>query len=203
MEFFSFDLVTFIKTIGYIGIALIIFAECGLFIGLVFPGDSLLFTAGFLASQGYFDIALLTSIIFFCAIIGNMVGYATGKSFGPKIFSRERSRFFKPEHLARTEVFFKKYGAKAIFFSRFFPIIRTITPLFAGAGKMEYRGFMGYTVLGAFAWGVLLPLLGFTLGKTIPDVDKYLVPIILGIVFLSLLPTIFHVVAERKKKQHS
>lgn len=200
MEFFSFDLVTFIKTIGYIGIALIIFAECGLFIGLVFPGDSLLFTAGFLASQGYFDITILTAIIFFFAIIGNMAGYATGKSFGPKIFSKERSRFFKPEYLTRTEIFFKKYGAKAMFFSRFFPVVRTLTPLFAGAGNMTYKGFIGYTILGAFAWGVLLPLLGFTLGKTIPDVDKYLVPIILGIVFLSLLPTILHVVAERKKK---
>jgi membrane-associated protein len=199
MEFFSFNLVDFIKTIGAIGIAFIIFAECGLFIGLIFPGDSLLFTAGFLASQGYFDIATLTTVIFFSAIAGNMTGYATGKSFGPKIFSRKHSRFFKPEYLERTTHFFEKYGAKAIFFSRFFPIIRTITPLFAGAGIMRYKGFILYTILGALAWGVALPLLGFTLGKTIPDVDKYLVPMILGIVFLSLLPALFHAMTQKKK----
>jgi len=203
MEFFSFDLVNFIKTIGYIGIAFIIFAECGLFIGLIFPGDSLLFTAGFLASQSYFDITTLTAVIFFFAVAGNMTGYATGKSFGPKIFSRERSRLFRPEYLERTTAFFQKHGAKALFFSRFFPVIRTITPLFAGAGNMSYKGFIIYTIFGAIAWGAALPLLGFTLGKTIPDVDKYLVPIIIAIVFLSLLPTIIHAIIERRKKTSS
>ena len=197
---FQFDIVEIVKTWGYIGLFFIVFAESGLFFGFFLPGDSLLFTAGFLASQGYFDITILVTIIFFFAVAGNMAGYATGKSFGPKIFSKERSRFFKPEYLERTTIFFKRYGAKAMFFSRFFPIVRTLTPLFAGAGNMQYKSFLGYTVLGAFAWGVLLPLLGFTLGKTIPDVDKYLVPIILGIVFLSLVPTALHVITERRKK---
>ncbi|MBI4239507.1 VTT domain-containing protein [Candidatus Uhrbacteria bacterium] len=184
---------TLIQAGGLVGVTLIVFAETGLFVGFFFPGDSLLFTAGFFASQHLLDIRLLLLCLFIASVIGNMVGYAFGKRVGPKLFSREDSLFFHKNHLEKTRVFFEKHGNKAIFFARFFPIMRTFTPIFAGIARMNYRSFVLYTLLGGFVWTWGLTLLGYVLGNVIPDIDRYLLPIIAGIVAISLLPGIIHI----------
>lgn len=188
-----FDLIPFIKAAGYLGIFAVIFAESGLFVGFFLPGDSLLFTAGFLASQGLFNIWLLMPLIFVGAVLGDNVGYAFGYKVGPMLFNKEESILFHKDHLERARIFYEKYGKKAIVLARFMPGIRTFAPILAGVGKMNYTVFMAYNLIGGLLWGVGLPLLGYLLGNTIPDADKYLLPIILLIIFLSILPSLIHV----------
>ena len=120
-----------IMSFGYAGLIGIIFAECGLFFGFFFPGDSLLFTAGLLASQGYLNIAALTALLSAASIIGNIVGYHIGKVAGPRIFTREDSFFFHKDHIARAEAFFEKHGPKSLVLARFMPIVRTFAPFVA------------------------------------------------------------------------
>ncbi|MBP9718221.1 DedA family protein [Candidatus Gracilibacteria bacterium] len=194
-----FDIVELIKTVGYIGVTAIVFAESGLLIGFFLPGDSLLFTAGLLASQGYLNIYLLVPLCFAAAVFGDSVGYAFGKKMGPKIFNKKESRWFHPNHLERANAFFEKYGGKAIILARFMPVVRTFTPIVAGAGNMTYRKFVFNNVLGGFLWTFGLTLAGYFLGKSIPDIDRYLLPIIGGIILLSILPVVFHFIKERKK----
>jgi len=196
-----FDLISLIKTAGYLGIFAIIFAESGLFVGFFLPGDSLLFTAGFLASQDFLDIRLLILIVFIGAVLGDNVGYAFGKKVGPMLFKREDSLFFHKDNLIHTQHFYEKYGKKAIILARFMPGVRTFAPIFAGVGKMDYRIFFSYNIIGGLLWGVGLPLLGYYLGSTIPGIDKYLLPIILLIIFLSVLPTAIHLLKEEESRR--
>src|SRR3989344_7997132 len=128
------DMVSFVKAAGLIGIFLVVFAESGLLIGFFLPGDSLLFTAGFLASQGYFGIVPLIILCFLGAIIGDSVGYSFGKSMGRKIFRKEDSLLFHKDHLRKAEVFYERHGGKAIVLSRFMPVVRTFAPIVAGVG---------------------------------------------------------------------
>jgi len=195
------DPMALIKMGGLVGIALIIFAETGLFVGFFFPGDSLLFTAGFLASRHLLDIRLLLPILFAASVIGNCVGYAFGKRVGPKLFSREDSLLFHKKHIDKTRAFFEKHGPKTIFFARFFPVIRTFAPILAGVGTMPYQQFVAHSILGGLVWTFGLTLLGYILGNTIPDIDQYLLPIIGVIVAISLLPAIVHFVVEKTKKK--
>lgn len=188
-----FDLISLIKTAGYLGLFGIVFAESGLLIGFFLPGDSLLFTAGFLASQGFLNIWYLMPLLFIGAVLGDNVGYAFGYKVGPMLFAREESIFFHKDHLERARIFYEKYGKKAIVIARFMPGIRTFAPILAGVGKMHYPTFMTFNLIGGFLWGVGMPLLGYFLGNTIPGVDKYLLPIVLLIIFLSLLPSIIHI----------
>jgi len=179
-----------IQTLGVIGVIAIVFAESGLFFGFFLPGDSLLFTAGLLASQGHFNVFLLWIGCMVAAIAGDSVGYAFGKRVGPKLFSREDSLFFHKKHIARTEAFYKKHGKKTIILARFVPIVRTFAPILAGVGSMEYRTFLAYNVIGGIVWSTLLIFLGFVLGSTIPGIDRYLLPIVLLIIALSLIPIV-------------
>ena len=192
-----FDLEKTIQTIGYLGVFLMVFAESGLFIGIFFPGDSLLFTAGFLASTGVFNILFLAAFCFAAAVLGDNVGYAIGKKYGPKIFSKEDSFWFHKKHLVRAEKFYEKYGGKTIILARFTPIIRTFAPVVAGVGKMDYKTFFFYNIVGGFLWAVGITFAGYFLGRSIPNVDKYLLPIVIVIILVSLLPTLFHLVKER------
>jgi membrane-associated protein len=188
---FNFDLPMVVKTIGYFGIFFIIFAESGLFFGFFLPGDSLLFTAGLLSSQGYFNIIFLILIVSFAAILGDQIGYLFGKKIGPKIFTSDDSFLFKKKYIIDAENFYKKHGKKAIVLARFFPIVRTFIPILAGVGKMHYSTFILYNIIGGLIWGSGITLLGYFLGQRIPNVDTYLIPIILAIIFLSIIPTIF------------
>ena len=193
---------TIIPTIGYLGIFAIVFAESGLLIGFFLPGDSLLFTAGFLASQNVFDIRILALLCFIAAVIGDSVGYAIGHKFGRKLFRRPDSFFFHPDHLIRAEKFYEEHGKKTIILARFLPVIRTFAPVVAGIGNMKYRTYLAYNIIGGFLWAVLLPLAGYYLGKTIPDVDKYLLPIIGLIIVLSVLPQAISILKNEKARNH-
>jgi membrane-associated protein len=198
---FHFDLQALIKTAGYLGLFAIIFAESGLLIGFFLPGDSLLFTAGFLASQGFLDISLLIILMFIAAVLGDNVGYAFGRRVGPKIFKREESWLFHKEHLARSERFYSKHGGKTLVLARFTPVVRTFAPILAGVGKMHYRTFLVFNLLGALMWAVGVTLLGYYLGQTIPDIDRYLLPIIAAIIFISLLPTFLHILRDKEMRE--
>ncbi len=200
MEFFGIDLISLIEAIGYAGVFAIVFAETGLFLGFFLPGDSLLFVAGFLASQQFFSLPVLLFGIFFSGIIGNLFGYEFGRRIGPKIFSREDSLLFKKAHALKAQAFYEKHGPKTIFLARFMPIVRTFAPIIAGVGNMSFRTFLLYNVIGSFAWTFGLVLMGYSLGNVI-DVDRYLLPIILAIVFLSFLPGIVAYLKERSGKQ--
>lgn len=192
MDIFSTEnLTALIQSIGYLGIFMIIFAESGLFFGFFLPGDSLIFTAGFLASQNLLNIYLLIPLLFIGAVLGDNFGYAFGKKVGPKIFQKEDSFLFNKKNLLKTSLYYEKYGAKTLILARFMPIIRTFAPILAGVGQMTYRKFFFYNVLGGLIWTTLLPLLGFFLGRSIPNIDKYLIPIVLLIIFTSLLPSLW------------
>lgn len=183
--------------LGYSGITAIVFAESGLLIGFFLPGDSLLFTAGFLASQGIFNIGWLVVLSFVAAVTGDSVGYWFGHRVGRKIFQREESLLFHRHNLERAERFYKKHGGKAIILARFMPVVRTFAPILAGVGSMSYSSFVLYNIVGGAVWAIGLPILGYFLGNVIPGIDQYLIPIIIGIIVVSLLPTAFHVLAHR------
>lgn len=192
------DLLTLARTAGYIGLFLIIFAESGLFFGFFLPGDSLLFTAGFLASQGYFNIAALVLVLFVAAVLGDSVGYAFGRKVGPRLFTRDDSKLFHRDHIARAQHFYERHGKKAIVLARFVPIVRTFAPIVAGIGSMHYATFLTYNLIGAGLWAVGVTLLGYILGASIPGIDAYLLPIISGIILVSFLPVIIEYLKKRR-----
>ena len=198
MEFFGIDLVSLIKAVGYAGVFGIVFAETGLFLGFFLPGDSLLFVAGFLAGQHFFSLPILISGLFLSAVLGNVLGYEFGRRIGPKLFSREDSFLFQKNHVLKAQSFYNTHGPKTIMLARFMPIVRTFAPIVAGVANMRYRTFLIYNILGAFVWTVGLVVLGYSLGSVI-DVDRYLLPIILLIIFLSFLPGIIAYLRERRK----
>lgn len=189
---FPGDLNHLIETVGYIGIFAIIFAETGLLIGFFLPGDSLLFTAGFLASQGILNIWILVPVCVVAAIAGDAVGYQLGKRYGRGLFNKPESRLFKPKNLVLAEQFFQRHGGRAIVLARFIPFARTFVPVIAGISHMPYRHFGSYNVIGAVLWGAGITLLGFFLGHAIPSVDTYLLPVIALILFISVLPSAYH-----------
>lgn len=198
MEFFGLDMVEAIKTIGYVGLFAIIFAETGLFLGFFFPGDSLLFVAGVLAAQGFFSLPLLLVILFVAAFTGNMVGYWFGAYVGPKLFSREDSLLFRRSHILKAQAFYERYGGKTIVLARFVPIVRTFAPIVAGVGRMHYGTFTLFNFIGALLWSVGLTTLAYYLGGLIEDIDRFLLPIVILIIILSVLPGAFEYWRNRK-----
>lgn len=203
MEYFGVDLVALIKTVGLIGLFLIVFAETGLFLGFFFPGDSLLFVAGLLAAQGLFSPEALIATIAVAAITGNMAGYWFGEKVGPKLFDREDSLLFRKQHVYRAQAFYEEHGAKTIALARFIPIVRTFAPIVAGVAKMRYRTFLAYNIIGGLVWTVGLVLGGYLFGNLISDVDRYLLPVILAIIVVSFLPAVWHIVKERRSEKTS
>ncbi len=194
------DLIKLIETVGYVGLFLIIFAESGLLIGFFLPGDSLLFTAGFLASQGILSLPVLLIGCFISAVLGDNVGYAFGHRVGKRIFNRKDSLLFHKDNIIKAQKFYEKHGAKTIVIARFIPVIRTFAPIVAGVGTMHYRTFIIFNLLGGLLWAVGLNLAGYYLGSVIPDVDKYLLPIVIGIVLLSISPGIIHILKDKKMR---
>ncbi len=184
------DPIAILQTGGYIGIALLVFAESGLLIGMFLPGDSVLFAAGLLAEGGFFSIGPLMMVVVAAAILGDSVGYWFGAKVGGHLQDRKDSWYFKQDYLRRTERFYQKYGGRALILARFIPVVRTMAPILAGAGSMSYRKFLSYNVIGGILWGAGMTLFGFLLGSVIPNSEKYVVPISLVIVVISLLPII-------------
>ncbi|MDQ5949819.1 MAG: rane-associated protein [Patescibacteria group bacterium] len=185
-----FDLPTFIQSVGLIGIGAVVFLESGILVGMFLPGDSLLFTAGILASAGYLHFVPLLVVTFVCAVLGNQVGYYTGKKYGPRIFSRPNSRWFNPEHIVKAQAFYEKYGKKTIILCRFIPFVRTVAPIMAGVGLMNSKSFTVYNVVGGALWAVGMTSLGYFLGSTIPNIEKYIIPIVFGIILISVIPVL-------------
>ncbi|TSC85538.1 MAG: membrane-associated protein [Parcubacteria group bacterium Gr01-1014_8] len=183
-----YDLGQLIQLIGYPGLFAIIFAESGLIIGFFLPGASLLFTAGFLASQGFLDIRIIVPLVAIAAILGDNVGYWFGAKVGVRFFEKPNSRFFKQEYLERTKRFYAKYGTRTIFFARFVPIVRTFAPILAGVANMDYRTFMFYNMLGGALWASGISYLGYTLGEVLPQTADYIEFVVLAIIFVTTLP---------------
>ncbi|MEV5812074.1 DedA family protein [Streptomyces mutabilis] len=192
-----------IETFALPGILLIVFAESGLFAFL--PGDSLLFTAGLFVAQGEYisqPLWLVCTLIVLAAVIGDQVGYMIGKFLGPKLFNRPNSKLFKQENLDKAHEFMEKYGPKAIVLARFVPIVRTFAPIVAGAGRMQYRTFLTYNVIGGIAWGTGVTLAGYWLGQ-IEFIRTNVEPILVLIVVLSVVPIAIEYLRERKKKKQA
>jgi membrane-associated protein len=178
---------------GYVGLTIIIFAETGLLIGFFLPGDSLLVTAGLLASQTQrFDlnVFVLGALLSVASIAGNTVGYYIGKVTGPRLFSRESSFLFNRKHLERAHAFYERHGGKTIILARFMPIVRTFVPVVAGMGQMQYRRYTLYNVVGGLAWIWSMLFVGYFLGRYIPGIGDHIELVILVVIFLSLLPGI-------------
>jgi membrane-associated protein len=205
-NFMHFDLPQIVKSLGYFGVWAIIFAESGLLIGFFLPGDSLLFTAGFVAytKPELLNIWVLIFGAFVCAVLGDNVGYATGHRFGRRLFQKEDSWLFHKKHLEKTQSFYEKHGKKTLILARFVPIVRTFAPIIAGIGAMHYRTFMSYNLIGGLLWTFGITLLGYFLGKSLPaeQVDKFLLPIIGLIIVVSLIPSIIHIIKENRESKH-
>ncbi|PPS69169.1 MULTISPECIES: DedA family protein [Streptomyces] len=190
-----------ISTFSLPGILLIVFAESGLFAFL--PGDSLLFTAGLFVAEGTYitqPLWLVCALIVLAAVLGDQVGYMIGKFLGPKLFSRPSSKLFKQENLDKAHEFMEKHGPKAIVLARFVPIVRTFAPIVAGAGRMKYRTFLTYNVIGGIAWGTGVTLAGYWLGQ-IGFIKKNVESILILIVLLSVVPIIIEYLRDRSKKK--
>lgn len=188
-----------IETFGTLGLFAIVFAESGLLVGFFLPGDSLLFTAGLLASKGTLNLPVVLIGVVLAAIIGDQVGYVIGRKAGPAIFKRPDSRFFHRKNVDRAHAYFDKNGSKTIILARFIPVIRTFVPVVAGVGQMDYRKFVTFNVVGGLLWGSGVTLAGFFLGKSIPDIDRWLLPIILLISAVSFVPVILELLKMRRE----
>ncbi len=200
-----FDLLGSIESLltnfGYFALFAIVFAESGLFFGFFLPGDSLLFTAGLLASNGILDIRIMIIGVVISAILGDQVGYWTGKKFGRGLFNKPGSFFFDPAHVDEAQAFYEKHGKKAIVIARFIPVIRTFAPIVAGIAGMEYRAFVIYNIAGGVLWGSTLLLAGYFLGQIFPDADQYITGIVLVIIVVSTIPIVLEFLKRLKKNR--
>ena len=193
----GFNLVELVQQVSYVGLFLMVFAESGLFFGFFLPGDSLLFTTGFLAAQGLLNIWVLVPLLTAGAILGDSAGYWTGNRLGSWLLKRKESWFFQKKHLIQAQEFYAKHGGKTLILARFIPAVRTFAPIVAGMAKMEYGRFLSFNVIGGLGWAMGMTLAGYFLGRLIPGVDKYLLPIVGGIIVVSVLPGLVHL---RKSK---
>ncbi len=185
---------------GYFILIAIVFAETGLLIGFCLPGDSLLVTAGLLcALENSLNIVWLNIYLIAAAVIGDSVGYLIGYRIGPKLFSKEDSLIFRKSHIDKTRRFYEKHGPKTIVLARFVPIVRTFAPTLAGVGRMDYRTFLTYNILGGIGWVLSMTLTGYFLARSIPDIDKKLHWVILAVIFLSILPILKEWLDHRKE----
>src|SRR3954453_6500086 len=187
---------------GWLGYSLlfgIVFSEPGLLLGFFLPGDSLLFTVGVVAGAGQLDIVLIIALLIVAAITGAGSGYSLGRATGPKIFNRPDSRFFKQEHLRKTQAFYEKHGGKTIIYAQFVPIIRTFAPFIAGVARMPYGRFAMFNVIGSVGWVTSMTMLGYSLGN-VPIVRKHFEKVVILVVLISVLPLIIEFLKSRKAK---
>ncbi len=200
------NLVDFITGLGVLAILFVVFAESGLLVGFLFPGDSLLFTAGVLVNAGVLDINihLFVFLLFLAAVAGNSTGYLFGRRVGPRIFRRPNSLLFRKENITRTQSFYDKHGGKTIIIAQFIPLVRTFAPIVAGVGKMDYKRFVSFSITGAALWTAGITYLGYFLGyffqKLGFDVDTVLLPIIGVIVLASISPGIYHILKDKSRR---
>jgi membrane-associated protein len=194
-------LIHFLSTVvtgwySYALLAAIVFAETGLLVGFVLPGDSLLFTIGVVCGAGRLDMTVMIVLLICSCMIGDWSGYLLGRRTGPIIFRRPDSHFFKQEYLQRTHAFYEKHGGKTIIYAKFVPIIRTFAPFVAGVGKMPYRRFLPFDIIGGTGWVISMTLLGYFLGG-VPVVRRNFEKFVLAVIFVSVLPLLLHAVQAR------
>ena len=196
------DLTHLLLTGGYALLFAIIFAESGLFFGFFLPGDSLLFTAGILAAQPGtgFSLPILLVGCFIAAVLGDNVGYAFGRRVGRRFFQRDDSVLFRKKYVLQAQAFYEKHGSKTIVLARFVPIVRTFAPIVAGIGEMHYRTFLTFNLIGGLLWAVGMNAAGYWLGNIIPDVDKYLLPIVLVLIIVPGLPSLIHLLRDAEMR---
>lgn len=203
---FGIDIEATISAFGILGILAIVFAESGLLIGFFLPGDSLLFTAGFLTQVNILqvNIHLLVVLLFITAVLGDSVGYTFGRRVGRKLFTRPNSRLFKQENVQHAEAFYEKHGGKTIILARFIPVVRTFAPVIAGVGHMRYRTFLAYNVIGGLLWTVSITYLGYFLGAWFTslglDIDHVILPVVAVIILLSISPAIIHLMKNKEQR---
>ena len=201
------ELVDFIKWAGLFGIIAVIFAESGLLVGFFLPGDTLLFTAGYLAYAGLLpvNIHVLVLCVFAAAVLGDTVGYTFGYRVGRRLYQRKESRLFKKSHLEAAEKFYEKYGGKTIIFARFLPAVSTFAPNVAGTSNMSYRKFLAYNVIGAFLWAVLITYLGYYLGQWFHsmglEIDQVLLPSLAVILVIGWTPAFIHLAQNPEQRK--
>jgi membrane-associated protein len=195
---FVMDVRGLIQAGGLLMVCAIVFVETGLFVGFFLPGDSLLVTAGLFAAKGDLNLWLLLTLASLCAVVGDQVGYIIGRTAGQALYNRPDSFFFRKKHLQKAHEFYEKYGGKTIVLARFIPIVRTFAPAVAGAANMNYRRFVTFNVAGGVLWVFSTVLLGYFLGRSIPDLDKHIHYVIVVVVFLSILPGIIEVWKARR-----
>ena len=183
---------------GYVGLAIIVFAETGLMIGFFLPGDSLLVTAGLFAAKGDLNIVVLNVLLMAMAVLGDATGYFIGWRLGPALFRREDSLLFKKRHLIATRDFYEKHGGKTIIIARFIPVIRTFAPVVAGIGNMSYRRFAMFNIVGGIGWVFSMTMIGYALLKIFPQAEKHLHIIIAVVIFLSILPGIIEFIRGKR-----
>lgn len=183
--------------LGYALLAAIVFSETGLLIGFFLPGDSLLFTVGVVAGAGELNIYLINVVLMAAAIIGDAVGYQLGRRAGMAVFNKPDSKLFHKDHLRRTQEFYLKHGGKTIIYARFIPIVRTFAPFVAGVAEMGYFRFLTFNIFGGIGWVALLTTLGYTLGSQ-PLVRAHFEKVILGIIFVSVVPVLIEIVKSRR-----
>ena len=192
----------------YFALFFIIFAETGLAVGFFLPGDSLLVVCGLFAAAGKLNLWVMLISLFIAAVVGDAVGYYSGKKVGPAIFSRPKSRFFNPKHLKKAHAFYEKHGGKTIILARFVPIVRTFAPIVAGAADMRYRDFVFFNLLGGFLWVTSMLFAGYFLGGVVEKalgikLEEHIDKVVIVVVFLSILPIIFEYWKARREKDDS
>ncbi|GAC1388255.1 MAG: VTT domain-containing protein [Candidatus Saccharimonadales bacterium] len=196
-----FNVAQLIQTFGLLVIGGFVFAESGLLVGFFLPGDTLLFTAGFFASQGKLSLPITILVIVVAAIAGDNLGFTIGKKAGPKIFKKKDGLLFRQDYLVQSEKFYEKHGGKTVLFARFVPIVRTFAPIVAGASGMTRRRFISYDILGALFWGGGITLAGFYLGSRIPNVDHYILPAVAIATIFTLGSPVLHLLRDKKFRQ--
>jgi membrane-associated protein len=187
--------------IAYTLITIFVFAETGMLVGFFLPGDSLLVTAGIFAARGQLDIVVLVSLLIGATLLGDSLGYLIGLKLGPKIFTKEKSFFFRKDYIIKTKNFYDKYGGMTIVIARFMPIIRTFAATVAGVAQMKYSKFLAYDIVGGIAWVMSMTFAGYFLGQLFPGVVKRLELVIIIVVFVSLLPAIIKFILHKLKKK--
>ena len=190
---------------GYVVLALVVFAETGLAVGIFLPGDSLLVVAGLFCARGDLNVLYILPMLWACTVLGDTVGYLSGYKLGPRLFARPKSLVFKPEHLQKAQHFYDKYGGKTILFARFVPIVRTFSPLVAGATQMPYRRFIVYDLIGGLLWVFSMVLGGYFLGSFVErsfgiKLDQHIEKVVIVVVGLSVLPMVIEFIKSRRAK---
>lgn len=195
----SLNMISLIKSAGYMGVWGTIFAETGILFGVFLPGDTLLFAVGLLAAQGFFDLQTVVIGCFIAAVSGNILGYEIGRRLGLPFLQKYSLRYVTPANLEKTQLFFKRYGRSSIVLARFVPVARTVAPFLAGISRMDYRVYIAYSIIGGALWAVGLPMAGYYLaGKLSPALVDY---ILLPIVFIVAIFILWFGARRRRRQQ--